>query len=47
MVLGNYTDDATLLGTDGQVGLGLAGLDLPGDIRDLTYDLTHPGTPIR
>ncbi len=41
VLLGNYTDDVTLLGTAGQVGLGLAGLDLPADIRDLTYDLSH------
>jgi len=33
--------DVTLLGTLGQVGLGLLDLDLPGDIRDTVYDLTH------
>ena len=38
--LGNDTDDVTLLGTAGQLGLG-AGLDLPMDMRDLHYDLTH------
>ncbi len=41
MLLGNYTDDVTALGTAGQVLLGLAGLDTPADIRDLTYDLTN------
>ena len=41
VLLGNYTDDVTLLGTAGQIGLGIAGLDLPMDIRDLYYDLTH------
>ena len=37
----NYSDDVTLLGTAGQIGLGLTGLDFAGDIRDLTYDITH------
>ena len=41
LVLGNYTDDVTLLGTAGQVGLGLLGADLPADIRDIVYDVTH------
>jgi hypothetical protein len=40
-VMGNYTDEVTLLGTAMQIGSGLVGLDLPGDIRDLTYDLTN------
>ncbi|MBU0577368.1 hypothetical protein KKF04_01380 [Patescibacteria group bacterium] len=38
---GNYTDDITILGTGTQVGAGLLGVDLPMDIRDLAYDLTH------
>lgn len=41
IVLGNYTDDVTVLGTAGQIGSGLLGVDLPGDVRDLTYDITH------
>ena len=41
IVLGNWTDESTLLGTLGQIGLGLLDLDLPMDIRDLAYDLTH------
>jgi len=41
ILLGNYTDDVTALGTVGQVALGILGLDLPGDIRDLTYDITN------
>jgi hypothetical protein len=41
MLLGKYTDDVTLLGTLNQMGLGVLDLDLPMDIRDLTYDLTH------
>lgn len=38
---GNYSENVTLLGTGGQVITGLAGVDLPGDIRDLTYDIQH------
>lgn len=41
IVLGNYTDDVTLLGTIGQIVLGLIGVDLPADIRDLFYDVTN------
>ncbi|MGE4354580.1 MAG: hypothetical protein AB7D36_10915, partial [Oscillospiraceae bacterium] len=41
IVLGNYTDDVTALGTLGQIALGLTGLDTPADIRDLAYDLTN------
>lgn len=41
MILGNFADDTNLLGTLGQVALGLIGLDLPADIRDLVYDITH------
>jgi hypothetical protein len=41
MVKGNYTDDVTALGTVGQVVTGLFGADLPGDIRDIAYDVTH------
>ena len=41
VVKGNYTDDVTLLGTAGEVALGIAGLDLPMDVRDITYDLTN------
>lgn len=41
MLLGNYTEDTNLLGTLGQVALGFLGLDLPADIRDLLYDVTH------
>lgn len=41
IVLGNYSDDATLLGTIGQIALGFFGLDLPADIRDLIYDITN------
>ncbi|WP_143318543.1 hypothetical protein [Clostridium sp. HBUAS56017] len=41
VVLGNYTDDVTVLGTGAQVGLGLAGLDLPAEIRDISADFVN------
>lgn len=41
VLLGNYADDTNLLGTLGQIAIGLLGLDLPADIRDLVYDITH------
>lgn len=40
VLLGNYTDDTNLLGTLGQILVGLIGLDLPADIRDIIYDIT-------
>ena len=41
IVLGNYTDDVNLVGTLGQVLLGILGWDVPADIRDITYDITN------
>jgi hypothetical protein len=41
MVMGNYGDDVTVLGTLGQIALGLVGLDTPADIRDIVYDFSH------
>ncbi len=41
VLLGNYADDTNLGGTLGQITLGLLGLDLPADIRDLLYDVTN------
>ena len=41
VTLGNYAEQVTAAGTAGQVILGLTGLDLPGDIRDIVYDITH------
>ncbi|WBW97314.1 polymorphic toxin-type HINT domain-containing protein [Oceanirhabdus sp. W0125-5] len=41
IILGNYSDEVTMLGTAGQVATGLIGIDLPADIRDLTHDLTN------
>jgi len=42
VLLGNYSDDATLLGTAGEVGLSFTGLDLPADLRDLSHDALNP-----
>jgi hypothetical protein len=36
---GNLTDDVTLGGTGMQIGTGLIGIDLPGDVRDIFADL--------
>lgn len=41
IVYGNFTDDVNLLGTLGQIALGLLGFDLPADIRDLLYDISN------
>ncbi len=41
ILLGNYTDDVTALGTAAQMAAGFFDADLPMDIRDLTYDITH------
>ncbi|WP_143806966.1 hypothetical protein [Papillibacter cinnamivorans] len=41
VVLGNYTDDVTLLGTAMQIAMSLTGADTAMDIRDLAYDITH------
>ncbi|GKX27913.1 hypothetical protein SH1V18_03930 [Vallitalea longa] len=38
IVMGNYTDEVTLLGTGGQIGLGILGLDAPMDVRDIVCD---------
>jgi len=38
---GNYSDDVTALGTGMQVLTGVFNVDLPGDIRDNWYNLTH------
>jgi len=39
VVLGNFTEDVTLLGTGIQIGLSFTGLDLPMDIRDIAADI--------
>lgn len=41
VVQGNYCDDVTLSGTIGQVLAGIFGVDLPGDIRDVSYDISN------
>ncbi len=41
LVLGNYSDEVTLLGTGLQVATAFVGLDLPGDVRDVIHDITH------
>ena len=38
MVLGNYTDDVTVLGTTSQVAFGFTGLDFLCDFRDISAD---------
>ena len=40
IILGDYSDEVTLLGLAGSVALGVLGLDLPADIRDLTACFT-------
>jgi hypothetical protein len=39
ILLGNFTDEVTIGGTVGQVGLGVVGLDLPCDLRDIGADI--------
>lgn len=39
LIYGNLTDDVTLLGTAAQIITGLIGVDLPGDVRDISADI--------
>lgn len=41
LLLGNYSDNVTLLGTTLQIGASTTGLDIPMDIRDLFADLEN------
>lgn len=41
IILGKYSDNVTVLGTTGEVILGLLGWDLASDIRDLIYDIQY------
>lgn len=41
VILGNFTDKVTTEGTIAQVLLGLTGLDLPADVRDVSADLIN------
>ena len=43
IVKGNFTDDVTLLGTAGEIVLGIFDLDLVCDLRDITYDIGEWG----
>ena len=43
IVKGNFTDDVTLLGTAGEILLGIFDLDLVCDLRDITYDIGEWG----
>ena len=40
VILGNYTDDVTMAGVGIDVLLGVVGLDLPMDIRDISADFS-------
>ena len=40
-IWGNYTEEVNLGGTLGQIGLGLFGVDVLADLRDIFYDITH------
>ncbi|MGG4095005.1 hypothetical protein [Paenibacillus lautus] len=41
VIKGNYAEEATGLGIGANVLLGLTGLDLPADLRDLYHNFTH------
>ena len=41
IVLGNFTDEVTVLGVGVQIVLGIFDLDLPGDIRDIIADIKN------
>ncbi len=41
IVLGDYSEDVTILGTAGQIVISIFGLDLYADITSITYDTTH------
>ena len=43
LVLGNFTEEVTLLGVGGQVLAGLAGVDFPLDVRDIIADVKNIG----
>ena len=46
-VLGNFTDEVTLLGVAGQITLGILDLDLPCDIRDIIADVKNLADRVR
>jgi hypothetical protein len=41
ILLGNYSNDLTLLGTLGQLGLSFTGIDWPADLRDISSDIVN------
>jgi hypothetical protein len=41
VVLGNFTEEATVMGTIIQVGAGVFNVDLPADVRDLSADVMN------
>ena len=41
LILGEYTEDVTLLGTGAQIGAAFYGLDLPMDFRSLFHNFTN------
>lgn len=41
VVLGEYSNKVNALGTALQVGTGIIGIDLPGDLRDLSHNFRH------
>ena len=41
LVYGNYTDKVTVLGTALQVASGFIGVDIVGDVRDITHDIKN------
>lgn len=43
VIKGNFTEDTTLLGTAGQITLGIFDLDLICDLRDISYDINEFG----
>ncbi len=41
IVLGDYSEDVTILGTAGQIVISIFGLDLYADVTSITYDAAH------
>ncbi len=41
IILGNYTEDVTLLGTGVSIALDIMGLDFPCDVRDISTDIIN------
>jgi RHS repeat-associated protein len=41
VIYGNYTDKGNVVGTTAMILAGGLGIDLPADLRDVVYDVTH------